>query len=98
MTTNVALNTLAPSFEWTSATSGMTIEFCVEVCRGEGKSLALLHDQSCYCQDDTSNLIPALGQECDTPCAGNLQQQCGGVDREALNVYATSDGESACFV
>ena len=76
-----------PSYTWTETNMGITIEICVEDCRGRGLRFAQLHMENCFCSADLDNFIPTAIMDCDTYCNGNPYQECGGEDRGAFSVY-----------
>lgn len=71
----------------TDGTTNMTVELCKQLARNNGFVYAGLQFYStCYGGNDTSSYT-TLGL-CDTPCAGNNSQMCGGTWTNAI--YLTS--------
>ncbi|KAK6394058.1 hypothetical protein LTR65_001904 [Meristemomyces frigidus] len=87
------------TFSGASASSDdMTIETCINYCKGKGYSLAgLEYASQCYCDNDYSSSgsapQPNILGDCWQPCAGNADEICGG--SAALSVYKDCDG-GAC--
>ena len=75
------------AFNWTATESGITIEYCIEVCRGMDRPLALLHMESCFCEFNLNNYDMTMAMDCNSVCDGNPYQECGGEIRGALSVY-----------
>ncbi|MCJ1434081.1 hypothetical protein MMC27_003447 [Xylographa pallens] len=77
---------------WSS--SSMTIENCVNYCKGQGvlgKWAGVEYGQQCYCGSGVSNGGgPASDGNvgCNMACAGNQYEWCGGPNR--LNVYKST--------
>ncbi|KAI4595048.1 hypothetical protein KJ359_007301 [Pestalotiopsis sp. 9143b] len=71
--------------------SQMTINKCLDTCKGLGSTYAgLEYGRECWCGstvasnlDDASD--PACAMQCDMTCGGNSAQMCGG--RGALSLY-----------
>ncbi|KAI6806951.1 WSC-domain-containing protein, partial [Hortaea werneckii] len=92
---DIASRTLTGGFTWSD---DMTVQHCVDYCKGEGFSLAgLEYANQCYCGNDYANQAaapdPKILGNCWQPCAGNDQEVCGG--SAALSVYKSCDG-GAC--
>lgn len=68
-------NQVSPLANYTSP--DMTIEFCVEFCRGVSHNRAGLTNDTCYCYDSTSMPTQVNGSFCDGTCSGNPGQPCG---------------------
>ncbi|KAK4556946.1 hypothetical protein LTR86_005927 [Recurvomyces mirabilis] len=84
-----------------TASNSMTIETCIDFCKGKGYSLAgLEYASQCYCDNDYKSdhagsraPQPDILGDCWQPCAGNSAQVCGGAG--ALSVYRNCEG-GAC--
>ncbi|KAF2774222.1 WSC-domain-containing protein, partial [Teratosphaeria nubilosa] len=75
----------------------MTVEYCINYCKGEGYSLAgLEYATQCYCDNKYCDVSrepnPEIYGQCLEPCAGDASQICGGAS--ALSVYKSCDGGS----
>lgn len=55
----------------------MTIQYCVEVCRGLSQPLALLQNDKCFCQPNLDALRQLPSAVCRSACAANPLQACG---------------------
>ena len=49
------------------------------------KYFGLQNGDSCYCGNDDSHFLPVAPEECDHPCSGNANENCGSSWR--LSVY-----------
>ncbi|RMY71810.1 hypothetical protein D0863_04914 [Hortaea werneckii] len=92
---DIASRTLTGGFTWSD---DMTVQHCIDYCKGEGFSLAgLEYANQCYCGNDYANQDAAPNPDilgnCWQPCAGNDQEVCGG--SAALSVYKSCD-DGAC--
>lgn len=59
---------------------GMTIEKCAGACHVKGFIYAgIANGNECYCDNEHSAIPATIG--CETPCSGNPEQNCGGIDR-----------------
>ena len=56
----------------------MTNTLCREYCRGLAALYAGSSGRDCFCFNNTDNLLPDNNTSCDTRCAGNPTQICGG--------------------
>ena len=67
----------------------MTIQFCVEVCRGLNKSIVLLSYDNCYCERSRKELVILPQHFCAnvSPCPGNPLQNCGRRDIGIFSVF-----------
>jgi hypothetical protein len=79
----------------TSANNNMTVEYCINFCKGKGYSLAgLEYATQCYCDnkysDPSREPRPDIMGQCLQPCGGNAKQICGGA--AALSVYKSCSG------
>jgi len=64
----------------------MTIEICMEYCKAlDFPYYGLESGDSCYCGDNADRIVPALPQECDTPCKGDENEIFGSSYR--MNAY-----------
>ncbi|KAI7553806.1 WSC-domain-containing protein [Hortaea werneckii] len=91
---DIASRTLTGGFTWSD---DMTVQHCIDYCKGEGFSLAGLEfANQCYCGNDYANQAaapdPKILGNCWQPCAGNDQEVCGGSG--ALSVYKSCDGDA----
>ena len=62
---------------------------CFQKCKEDYSFYGLESGNECWCGDD-SKLLPKFKlnrDKCDTPCGGNLDEDCGG-DKKML-VYST---------
>lgn len=78
----------AVGFTYLNASADMTVPLCKEAASNAGYSYALVEsDQICYGGNDASkraeSVEPVL---CDTPCAGDQSQVCGGSCEGAIYV------------
>jgi len=67
--------------------TSMTIDKCTSFCSAGGYSLAGLEWYGeCYCANKLSSAATTakFSYQCNTPCAGNSTQNCGGPDAIAL--------------
>ena len=59
--------------------SYLTVQQCVEWCRGDSKQYSFVSGQDCWCLNHTdvewNSPLPAAN--CSTPCSGNYLQACG---------------------
>lgn len=75
----------------------MTVEGCVRFCRGQGFAYAGLENKSqCFCASnapDPARLPPngTMGQ-CESACAGNADQICGGYGWVSVYAKCQQDG------
>ena len=66
-------------FVWDDTTAvfeQMTIQQCVEWCRGRNKAYANLLRTFCACSDSLTE--PSAGENCYKSCSGQENQICGG--------------------
>lgn len=68
----------------------MTIPVCVELCRGQGQTYALLDVTSCWCSSTISMASAKSPTSCTSMCLTNKAQMCGG----PAHVSAYSVGET----
>lgn len=69
--------------------STLTIESCIATCNGLGYSVAgVEYSSQCFCDNYLINggTKAAADTECNTACAGNGAEQCGGGNR--MSIYA----------
>ena len=71
---------------------GMTLDACFAYCKSHGKRYAGTRlGTTCHCGDDgatyDSQGMADSEAECDTPCAGNVVQICGGAGGERISIY-----------
>ncbi|KAF2640037.1 WSC-domain-containing protein [Massarina eburnea CBS 473.64] len=73
----------------------MTVEKCIDFCKGKKKSFAGIEFGSqCYCGSSlASERKPSQGLNCLMKCGGNKDQTCGGAD--AISLYQACEG-GAC--
>lgn len=81
-----------------TSSDNMTVETCIDYCKGKGYSLAgLEYARECYCDNEYQQSDRAPKQNvmggCVTNCAGDAGEICGGSG--ALSVYKACDG-GAC--
>ena len=50
-------------------------------------NFGLENGQDCYCGKNAPEIIPCPENECNTPCAGDESEFCGGSWRLSLHVY-----------
>lgn len=75
----------ARTFPIRTADNAMTVEKCVDYCVSQGNAYAgTQFANECYC-GNTAPPAARMGAKCDTPCAGNANEVCGGALR--LSVY-----------
>jgi hypothetical protein len=69
--------------------ANLTQESCVQTCANLGYSIAAMeYYKQCFCDNWIRNsAVQEPLSDCNTPCAGNSAQQCGGPSR--LTVYST---------
>ncbi|KAI1203614.1 copper radical oxidase [Nemania serpens] len=74
-------------------TINMTVESCVLFCMDKGYPMAGAENGgNCYCGEKVNEKFSTVGSvECNTPCAGDSSEPCGGENR--LSVYAGAAGE-----
>ena len=67
----------------------MTVQFCVEVCRGTDMTIALIHVEKCYCTKSRGELVVLPQYLCayESSCPGNPLQNCGSADKSTFAVY-----------
>ena len=68
----------------------MTIQFCVEVCKGQKMDLALINKEKCYCETSRENLVLLHQHFCtdkSSSCPGNPLQNCGSEYTKAFSIY-----------
>lgn len=77
----------------------MTIEGCQSACKAsKGSYAGLKAGKYCYC-DTTTAAGGSLSLSCDTPCAGNPAQICGGTNSLSVYQYFTAQYTSVgCYV
>lgn len=81
-----------------TSSDNMTVESCINFCKGKGYSLAgLEYARECYCDNTYQQTDRAPKQNvmggCETKCSGDAGEICGGSG--ALSVYKACDG-GAC--
>ena len=62
----------------------MTIQRCANIC-SDYLFFGVEHGDECYCGNTDDSFLPSDSFECNTPCAGNESEICGGSWR--INVY-----------
>lgn len=83
-----SLNALPPL-----TASNMTVAMCQKYCGNKGYDFAGLQGgKTCYCGTKFDRLGQATN--CDTDCAGNFQQKCGG---DLANSVYRAAGYEGCF-
>lgn len=83
----------ARTFPIRTSTGDMTVEKCIDYCVGQGNVYAgVQFANECYC-GNTAPPAARMGAKCDTPCAGNSNQVCGGALR--LSVYKKNGAKRA---
>ena len=67
----------------------MTIQFCLEVCKGEGLNIALIRGEMCFCEMSTEKLqmLPQHFCSNESSCPGNPLQTCGITNKNIFSVY-----------
>lgn len=74
----------------------VTIELCIDTCIGLGFNYAGLESGfQCFCGDVTNSPGTNVDSGCDTPCAGNDAELCGGALRLSVYVNQAVNGPSA---
>lgn len=69
----------------------LTIEKCVSTCIAAGYSVAgMEYSSQCFCGNSISNggVLANADTECNTPCSGNSNEECGGGGR--LSTYSNA--------
>ena len=57
----------------------LTVELCVDTCRGRGFLFAGLEEgNQCFCGNSVGRYGTADPSTCNSTCAGNVNQACGG--------------------
>ncbi|XP_046570237.1 uncharacterized protein LOC124278553 [Haliotis rubra] len=75
----------------------MTIPVCVELCRGQGQSYALLNVTSCWCSNNISTAIAISPASCTSFCLTDKGQPCGGPAHvSAYSVAAFPEYAKSC--
>ena len=74
----------------------MTIQFCVELCRGLNKPIVLLRNDSCYCEKSREELVILPEHLCvnGSSCPGNPLQNCGRKDIDIFSVFQIGNIQS----
>lgn len=73
--------------------SVMTIDICKENCRSNGQpSASLAKSSNCVCaaHHSTDSWDSVSTSKCNSTCAGNENQMCGGESNE-VSIYFTSN-------
>jgi len=72
---------------YSTTSSSNTPSFCQSLCLSKGYSFAgTEYGQECYCGSALNNgAVSISSSNCNSPCAGNSAQNCGGA--WAINVY-----------
>lgn len=80
-------NETTPTFQYSSPF--MTIQFCLEVCKGEGLHIALIRGETCVCEMSTEKLqlLPQHFCSNESSCPGNPLQTCGIREKNIFSVY-----------
>ena len=80
-------NATTSAFQYSSPF--MTIQFCLEVCKGEGLNIAFIRGELCQCEMSTENLqmLPQHFCSNESSCPGNPLQTCGIQEKNIFSVY-----------
>ena len=73
----------------------MTIQFCLEVCKGKELTIALIRDEECYCESSREivQLLPQHYCSNGSSCPGNPLQSCGVKQKNIFSVYHVWSGK-----
>ena len=73
----------------TYTSAGMTIQLCVEVCKGQSMQLALIQESECFCEMSVESLVMLPQHFCahDSPCPGNPMQNCGSKNKNVFSIH-----------
>ena len=80
-------NATTSAFQYSSPF--MTIQFCLEVCKGEGLNIAFIRGELCQCEMSTEKLqmLPQHFCSNESSCPGNPLQTCGIQEKNIFSVY-----------
>ncbi|KAH8789407.1 WSC domain-containing protein [Hyaloscypha sp. PMI_1271] len=71
------------------ASDSMTLEYCAGYCAGVYKYWGVEYGRECYCGNTLSpGSLGAPAPECNSPCAANSSETCGGSSR--LSLYSAT--------
>ena len=81
-----SLQGIASNATYTS--SEMTIQLCVEVCKGQRVPIALIQEEKCFCDTSRESLVMLPQHFCahDSPCPGNPFQSCGSREKNTFSI------------
>ena len=67
----------------------MTIQFCLEVCKGKELKIALIHGEECLCEESREKIQILPQHFCynESLCPGNPLQTCGIKEKNIFSVY-----------
>ena len=67
----------------------MTIQFCVEVCKGKGLKIAMIRGKECICEESREKIqiLPQYFCSDEPSCPGNPLQTCGIKEKNIFSVY-----------
>ena len=73
----------------------MTIQFCLEVCKGKELTVALIRDEECHCASTRKKLQLLPQHYCSdgSSCPGNPLQSCGNREKNIFSVYHVWSGK-----
>jgi hypothetical protein len=79
-------------FNWAGSNWAMDHEACATTCKSQNMAWAGIHAADCYCATAISE-VPVLDSHCDSMCANDPSQTCGGTTYPALTVLQLSVAE-----
>ena len=67
----------------------MTIQFCLEVCKGKELKIALIRGEECLCEEsrEKTQILPQHFCSNESTCPGNPLQTCGIKEKNIFSVY-----------
>ena len=67
----------------------MTIQFCLEVCKGKELKIALIRGEECLCEESREKIqvLPQPFCSNESSCPGNPLQTCGSKEKNMFSVY-----------
>ena len=73
----------------------MTIQFCLEACKGKELTIALIRDEECHCESSREivQLLPQHYCFNGSSCPGNPLQLCGVKEKNIFSVYQVWNGK-----
>ena len=73
----------------------MTIQFCLEICKGQELTIALIRVEECHCESsrEVLQLLPQHYCSNGSSCPGNPFQSCGVREKNIFSVYHVWSGK-----